>query len=210
MNILIMKLNREWFGKRWTKKFICYLDSLIFGNSMSESIPSNDYTFCRCFTIGLLCGIPLVILSLFFKDQSQVASVMAYIAFGLTLVTSLLYLVPTTKKLEGTTIKILRYVFVIVLNLIGCSAGFMLGLYLGVIIFLLFLGYLALCVATDTMSSKNSTSSQPRIVRRSRTRAGDGKYVNIEVDEDGIEKIRGDFGEEYVRRGFSDESIEEV
>lgn len=122
------KTSKPWFGKRWTKNAIEWLDALIFGGSSDIEMATMSGSFCQNFTLGMICGIVYGIMT-FFIDQRDLTEMLPTVGLGVTLIASGIFLYGTLRYFNSIGSKIFRALYVIVLNAIGCAMGFIVGVW---------------------------------------------------------------------------------
>lgn len=177
--IIFMKTQKKpWFGKRWTKSLIAWLDNLLFNQSKNPNFTPADSIACINITIGLVVGAACVILS-FFMNSKQLELVASYSLIGASILTSAWFLYKTLPHFEQIWMKIVRSIVIVVLN----GAAALLGFYIGMIgamiaaVILIIWGVLTL-YTSDSKSKSNAKTSNGFYTR-------DGVYIDPSTAEAG-------------------------
>ena len=123
-----MAKGKPWFGKRWTKSLIGWLDTLIFNRDDKPGYVTMDSSFCINFTIGLIIGACTVVLSLCMNEETLMP-VISYGTVGCSLLASGAFLYKNLGFFSSIWAKIGRCLFVVVLNLVACLGAFLIGMW---------------------------------------------------------------------------------
>lgn len=147
------KKKKAWFGKRWTKSGVSALDSLIFdrpdyATEEREKMETMASSFCVNITLGIICGIILVVASLV-DDQEQMTKICGWVAGVASMIASGFYLRRTLGYFPTMGVRVGRAIYVIVLNLVACGVGVIIGVYTAVVIAVILIIWLVLEVATS-------------------------------------------------------------
>lgn len=180
-NIQSAEPQKLWFGARWTKSLLDFVDSILFYRDCKKEelqeasiAPSFFYSFLS----ALCCGTVCVVGSLF-MDQETVMNVCFWGACGISAIFSILFLVKNLKLQNSVLVKILRAIYVVIVNLIGTTCAFFLGSILGFIAVVVVLFWFVLKVIFPDDNKK--------------------KYITKDGTE--IEVTKGICGEEYYSDG---------
>ncbi len=150
------KEKQPWFGKRWTKSAVSSLDGVIFGSGRDVEQISMASSFCHNFTLGLIGGFAIAILSLFVKGDT-INEVVVPTLFGLSLLASVYFLWGTLRYFDSVWSKIGRSLYVVILNAIACGIGCFIGMWVGMIAIVLFVLWLVLQFWLSDGSKKSDT-----------------------------------------------------
>lgn len=80
-----------WFGKRWTKSLITWLDSAIFKAETRPAFVPMDSSFCGSFTIGIIAGLAIFVVA-FMDDAERLTMIASNAGAVVALLWSVLYL----------------------------------------------------------------------------------------------------------------------
>lgn len=153
---------KPWFGKRWTKAAIDWMDYAIFARKDDDTpFATVSSGFCINLTVGIVAAAVIVIGSLF-GDQETLQTYLLSAAGGCALLYSIWFLCVTLGYFNSVWAKIGRSVYVVVINLIGCCIGIIMGVYLTLAAIAVLIIIIALkCLAGD--SSSSSSKSRRRV-----------------------------------------------
>lgn len=135
---------RPWFGKRWTKAAINWIDFMIFARKQDDTpFITISSIFCINVTIGIVAAAIIVIGSLF-GDQDTLQKYTMIAAGACTLGYTVWFLWNTLNYFQSTWSKIGRSAYVLIINLLACYLGLVIGVWItfGLIVILVLWGIL--------------------------------------------------------------------
>lgn len=135
---------RPWFGKRWTKAAINWIDFMIFARKQDDTpFITISSIFCINVTIGIVAAAIIVIGSLF-GDQDTLQKYTMIAAGACTLGYTVWFLWNTLNYFQSTWSKIGRSSYVLIINLLACYLGLVIGVWItfGLIVILVLWGIL--------------------------------------------------------------------
>lgn len=204
-----MKQNpkKPWFGKRWTKRFLNWLDSILFGGAAVGETKTVSSNFCVNFTIGLCVGVAMAICS-FFLDEKIIYHVILPYASIFAIANAVWYLTKTLSAFPKIWVKILRCLYVVIL----AAIAYMIGIYVGVwgvyvvVVFFVFKIILQMVFNDITNQSKKK---EPVVEYSGKTE--DGERVYKVTNEDGYTTYHkgNEFGNECERTGIGGSTFKE-
>lgn len=189
-----MASKRPWFGKRWTKSLIRWIDRSIFHEEDHPDFKLADSLFCINFTIGMILGIALIALSLFI-DQDKLNYIVCSIALPILLLLSMGYYLYGNIKFYDTPLKkVGRVFFILILSFIAGAIGLFIGVW-GAIIAVLLL------VLWGVLDFSSSSSSSPRKSEpKNAIYSTDGDYLDASNATPG-QSYQGEDGKWYRFNG---------
>ena len=156
-----MAKGKSWFGKRWTKSFIRWMDGAIFHLENDPDFKTCESLFCSNFTFGIAAGVATLILSLF-MDQEK-AMVIAAWGMGILLVGSLGWYLYTNLKFYDTVLKkIARVFFLLILCGIASAVGYVVGIWGAIIAVVLFFLTGMLFGSSSSSGRRNEATDKPQ------------------------------------------------
>lgn len=164
---------KPWFGKRWTKAAIDWMDYAIFARKDDDTpFATVSSGFCINLTVGIVAAAVIVIGSLF-GDQKTLQTYLISAAGGCALLYSIWFLCVTLGYFNSVWAKIGRSLYVVVINLIGCCVGIIMGVYLT----LAAIAVLIIIIALKCLAGDSSSSSRHKIVLNDGTELTESKGI---------------------------------
>lgn len=151
---------RPWFGKRWTKAAINLVDYLIFARKQDDTpFITISSIFCINVTIGIIAAAIIVIGSLF-GNQKTLQNYTMIAAGACSLGYTVWFLWNTLDYFQTTLSKIGRSAYVLIINLLACYLGLVIGVWItfGLIVILVLWG------ALEVMSEDAKPQKRKRVV----------------------------------------------
>lgn len=153
-----MAKKKAWFGKRWTKSFIRWIDAKIFHVEDHEDFKLADTLFCRNFTLGMIGGVAAVVLSFFMRQEDAMAA--TAIAAGVCMLITLAWYFYKNLQFYNTPAKkIGRICFVFFLCLFATVLGYLIGIYTSIIAIAIFIIMFMLEGTVVSMGGSTNKSS---------------------------------------------------
>lgn len=182
--------SKPWFGKRWTKSLVGWLDTLIFSRKDGAEFVTVASSFCVNFTIGLVVGICVLPMAIFMEPK-QIYPIIIGAGVALSLLSSIIYLWKTVGYFLSIWVKILRCLYVVVINAAICGVAFFVGMYGALVAVVLFILWGVFSLIWGDMSGSGN---------KKRIRLNNGEELTVE---------KGLCGEEYYtdRGGASYEKV---
>lgn len=158
------KTKKPWLLKRWICKFLTWLDSAIFGTLIIDGTPaaSAAQPFWRSTVAAFWCGV-IVFVSAMFLERGQVNDILsigAGVALAVAILFGIRYLYKTLGCFQSTGTKIFRTIYVLILCIVGCFAGFLAAyafLFVLIFLFVLFVLYQAVFEKKPTITLDDGT-----------------------------------------------------
>lgn len=171
------KEKKPWFLKRWTYRFLTWLDELLFGGKATRNFTSAALPFWITAVINFWLGMVMIIWSMFVDSgtRDQILSIGAGVGLVSVLAVTVWYLIGTLKFFRTTGTKIFRSIYVLIL----CILGFLVGFYSAVIFSFVLIGLFVLMVlyyAVFGDSGKSKKGSQSSF--EPTYKVGDADYSN--------------------------------
>jgi len=178
------KEKKPWFGERWTKGAINWLDAAIFGAGRDVEQISMASIFCWNFVLGILGGFIHGVLSLFIKGDS-LNEIVPPIVFGLSLLLSVYLLWNTLLYFNSIWSKIGRSLYVVILDFIACGAGYFVGVWLALVVLAILVLWLVLkmWLGDDSKDKKKVLSDGTELHQTGRGITGEKYYEDDEGNE---------------------------
>lgn len=135
---------KPFFLKRWTYKFLTWVDELLFGGKATADHTSAATPFWTTVVINFWIGVVVIVCSLFMDNGSHDSINTFGAAAGLVSVAGVTawYLIGSLRYFPSVGIKIFRSVYVLLL----CAVGFVVGFYSAVIFSFILIGLFVLMV----------------------------------------------------------------
>lgn len=183
-----------WFGKRWTKSLITWLDSAIFKAETRPTFVPMDSSFCGSFTIGIIAGLTIFVMA-FMDDAERLSMIASSAGAVIALLWSAVYLYKNLACFDSVGAKIGRTVYVVALNLIGYAAGLMIAMFgaLFAVTCLILWGVFSLWIGDFGKSGTSSRKSGVSTIFTSEGQFRGEGATNGDVFEDSV-------GQRYVYR----------
>lgn len=192
-----MKQKKPFFLKRWTVKFITWLDSILFGGSASDAHASAATPFWITVVFNFWLGMAVIGCSLFMGQASRdsIMTIGAGVGLASVVAVTAWYLIGSLRYFPSTATRIFRSIYVLVL----CGVAFIVGFYAAIIFSFVLLGAFVLMVLYYIVFDSGKPSHKVRLdngteLKREKGLCGEDYYT----DQEGREYDRS--GDTFIQK----------
>lgn len=176
---------KEFFLKKWIKKFLIWLDEKLFTSAVIDAIKPSYIPILWSFALSFIGGIIVGLHSLFAKYSETFSTVVFSIVIALILAICIWYLVIDLKRFPKLGIKIGRCAYI----LFWAGLSFAIGFYLAMFVLMIATIMLALWAVLFIAFHKDENKDKIRL--------SNGDEVTVEYGMVGEKIYTGASGKQY-------------